>query len=523
MKKFLAIFLTLTMILTMSAVPAFATGEGSGSITIKGADSNTTYEIYKILDLDSYYPPTTEGEGELGRYSYVLGEDSPWEDFFKGEGKDYISFTEEGYEGYAVWKGDESADRVIEFSKLALAYAEANRIPPVKSSKNSGDFTISKGEGNEVNGTFSGLDLGYYLVDSDMGALCGLTTTKPTASIDAKNGTPTLVKKVKEDSNGQYGNKNTADIGQTVEYKVEITAQKGAQKYVMHDVMSDGLSFDPDTLQLQVALKRTNADEEQIVEVTNYEVKTKGICADCTFHVEFSDDFCNTLESGDTLIVTYNALLDSNAVIYNDSDNKSNPNTAWLSYGTGNHTTNPSKVDTYTFAADIIKTDAEDVLLDGAKFRIYDAATGENEIKVVAATPAEGSTIPVYRVAVDAETGVDVDIVVTNGQIRVIGLDSDTYYLEEKVQPDGYNKLTERVPFTIGTDNLNATIETTIEGTKCTKYYKEGGVRVINNTGTVLPETGGFGTTMFILLGGLAVMAAGIFLFINKRMSQIAE
>lgn len=153
------------------------------------------------------------------------------------------------------------------------------------------------------------------------------------------------------------------------------------------------------------------------------------------------------------------------------------------------------------------------MLLDGAKFRIYDAATGGNEIKVVAATPAEGSTIPVYRVAVDAETGVD--IVVTNGQIRVIGLDNGIYYLEEKEQPAGYNKLTERVKFEIKDSNLNATIE----GTK----YKEGGVRVINNTGTVLPETGGFGTTMFILLGGLAVMAAGIFLFINKRMSQIAE
>lgn len=518
MKKFLAIFLTLTMILTMSAVPAFAVGEGSGSITINGVTSGTTYEIYKILDLDSYYTPTTAGEP--GRYSYVLGENSPWEDFFKGEGAAYISFNETGHEGYAVWKGVESADRVIEFSKLALAYAEAKRISPVKSSNNPGDFTISEGEGNEVNGTFSGLDLGYYLVDSDMGALCGLTTTKPTASIEAKNGTPTLTKEVKEDSDGQYGDKNTADIGQTVEYKVEITAQKGAQNYVMHDVMSAGLSFKPNTLLVTLngtkvnATTETTTDDGQTVVVTNYEVKeekTEGVCAGCTFHVVFSDAFCKTLDPADTIVVTYNALLDSDAVIHNNS----NPNTAWLSYGTGNHTTTPSKVDTYTFAADIIKTDALGNLINGAKFRIYDAATGGNEIKVVAATPAEGSTIPVYRVAADAETGVD--IVVTKGQIRVIGLDSDTYYLEEIEQPAGYNKLTERVEFTIGTDNLYATIDGDVY------QDDDGGVRVINNTGTVLPETGGFGTTMFILLGGLAVMAAGIFLFINKRMSQIAE
>ena len=32
-----------------------------------------------------------------------------------------------------------------------------------------------------------GLELGYYLIDSTMGALCGLTTTNPDASINAKN------------------------------------------------------------------------------------------------------------------------------------------------------------------------------------------------------------------------------------------------------------------------------------------------------------------------------------------------
>ena len=141
MKKFLAIFLTLTMILTMSAVPAFAVGEGTGSITIKGVTDGTTYEIYKILDLDSYYTPPTAGEP--GRYSYVLGEGSPWAEFFADEnaGGKFISFNEPGHVGYAVWVGDKSAEGVIEFSKLALAYAEANDdISPVKSSTTPSEF-----------------------------------------------------------------------------------------------------------------------------------------------------------------------------------------------------------------------------------------------------------------------------------------------------------------------------------------------------------------------------------------------
>ena len=41
-----------------------------------------------------------------------------------------------------------------------------------------------------------------------------------------------------------------------------------------------------------------------------------------------------------------------------------------------------------------------------------------------------------------------------------------------------------------------------------------------NNKGTVLPETGGIGTTLFITLGALAVIGTGLFLVTNKRISK---
>lgn len=43
---------------------------------------------------------------------------------------------------------------------------------------------------------------------------------------------------------------------------------------------------------------------------------------------------------------------------------------------------------------------------------------------------------------------------------------------------------------------------------------------VANSTGTVLPETGGTGTVIFVALGALAVICAGVFLVTNKRMSK---
>jgi len=119
-----------------------------------------------------------------------------------------------------------------------------------------------------------------------------------------------------------------------------------------------------------------------------------------------------------------------------------------------------------------------------------------------------------YRRARADETGTT--IIVKDGKVRIVGFDNGTYYLEETKEPQGYNKLTSRQSFTISDSNRDAIFNGDI-------FSTGSGVHVVNKTGTILPETGGFGTTMFILIGGLAVLAAGVLLFVNKRMSQIAE
>lgn len=64
--------------------------------------------------------------------------------------------------------------------------------------------------------------------------------------------------------------------------------------------------------------------------------------------------------------------------------------------------------------------DGSDNQLTGATFKLYDAETGGNEIKVV---KVEDS---VYRVAEDGEDGVEIEA----GSVTVKGLAADaTYYL----------------------------------------------------------------------------------------------
>jgi len=485
MKRTIAILIVLVLALSL-AVPALA-AEANGTITINGIGTGTTYEIYKLLDLESYN--TTSGA-----YSYKVN--SAWTGFFAtSEALAYVTIDDAGY---VTWINGEDDASVAAFAKAALAYAKANGIAATQSSKNAGEFVITG-----TSGKFSNLELGWYLVDSSMGALCGLTTTNPDASINAKNGTPTIDKQVEEDSTTQWGDKNTADIGQTVYFRVTINVHAGAENYILHDLMSEGLTYSK-VSKIEHIVPGTDTTTTATAG-TDYTVKTGAEVTDgCTFEVHFSKEFCDSLETNDKIIVYYEAMLNRNAVVAGTG----NPNTAWLSYGEGGETTKDTTI-TYTYGIDIIKTDSQNALIDGAEFKIYDALTGGNEIAVV--LMGDGVT---YRRARADEPGVS--IVVKNGKVRVVGFDNGTYYLEETIAPAGYNKLTARQRFIISDANLDSVFNGEI-------YSTGSGVHVVNKTGSMLPETGGLGTVLFAVAGGLLVTGAGVVLVTKKRMSNIEE
>ena len=512
MKKVISLIVAVMMIMALIATPAFAANQQTdpiGSITINGVSATSVYEIYKLLDLESY-------DTTVGAYSYKVN--SAWSAFFAtAEALNYVAIDDAGY---VTWKAAENDDTYAAFAQLALSYAQANGINPVKSSEVAGDFAVTG-----TSGVFANLELGYYLVDSSVGALCGLTTTNPAASINAKNGIPTIDKQVQEDSVATapgnetgLGSNNTADIGQLVYYHLTINVHPGSENYMVHDKMTAGLTFNPDSIKVEHIIPDV---KREVVNPSNYTLThgdalttdckhpVTGDAQTCTFHLDFSDDFIATLQPNDKIIVTYNAMLNRNAIVATEG----NKNDAFLQYGDEQFTTSDS-VTTYTYGIDIIKTDSQNSLIDGAQFKIYDALTGGNEVKVVLLSQDADGSNKVYRRARSDEPGEP--IIVTGGKVRIVGLDNGTYYLEETVAPDGYNKLTARQRFIISDGNLDATFNGEI-------YSTGSGVQVVNKTGSMLPETGGIGTTLFVTLGGLSVLAAGVVLFAKKRMSQIAE
>lgn len=478
MKKLMAALLAVAMVCAM-AIPAWAAGgttAGTGSITIDKAVSGETYTIYKMFDLNSYDPTA-------GTYSYTVV--SAWEDFFKdgAAGNSYITLEN----GHPTWvKGAQAAD----FAKAALAYATEKNITATKKETATSN-TVS----------FTGLDLGYYLVDTSLGALCGLDTTKPDATINEKNEVPDIDKKV-ADSEGNWVTENTAKIGDTVNYKVTITVQTANNRYVLHDTMSEGLTFNKDSVKVTVGTEE--------VATTNYDVVTTGIGTE-TFNVKFKDEYIATLAAGTKIEVTYSAVVNAKAKV--DSDK--NTNEAHLVYG-NKHETEKHETKTYLYEFDLIKfSGSTKKLLGGAQFKLYDAETGGNEIKLV---KNEDDT---YRVATATETPVAYIETVAGKTVKISGLDKKVYYLEETVPPAGYNGLTQRVKVDLSTGSKKVTAWYFNDGTYDESLASSiGGVAVVNNAGTTLPGTGGIGTTIFYVIGGGLMAAAAILLITKKRMEN---
>ena len=469
-KKLLGLLLALTLSLTL-CLPAFAaqgTNNNGGSITINNAEVGHTYSIYQVMVLESY-DTTADGDG-----AYAYKAHSAWTSWLSSQTQ-YVSIDDQGY---ITWVGQTDDSTIAAFAKNALAHAKSKNITPVEE-VNATSTTVS----------FTGLNLGYYLVDTTLGTLCSLDTTIPNVTMQEKNDVPKVEKKVQEDSDQSWGSENTAEIGDTVKYRTTVTIVPGAANYILHDVMDEGLTLDKNSIKI-----------DGLTANTQYTVSTNPTDG-CAFEITFAKTYLDSITKDTDILVTYSAVVNENAKIYEDPNN----NKTWLDFGeklTPDKTPD-STTKTYTFKVDVVKTDDDDKVLDGVQFKLYDAKTGGNEIALVKVSDG------VYRLAKDGETGVEY-ITTVNGQLEIKGFDANTnYYLEETKAPDGYHKLGQRVEIAVKDANIEASVENGV--------YKDGGVWVENIPGKELPSTGGMGTTLFYIGGGVLVVGAAALFVLKKR------
>lgn len=495
-KTLLSIVMAIMMLLTMMipTLAASGTNDNTGKITIDNAVAGQEYSVYQLLVLESF-------DTEKPAYSYKVA--TKWAGFFTesvsidGETvkilNEYVSIDAKGY---VTWiKKDTSGNNIgaDEFAKYAAAYAKEDSIVAEATKTAEAGKTLE----------FSGLNLGYYLVDTSLGTLCSLDTTAKEVNIQEKNAVPENEKKVEEDSTPDvYGSSNDADIGQTVKFQSTITAQAGAENYVFHDKMSAGLTFGSVT---GITLNNVAVDAKY------YTVKKTDLTDDCTFEVIFTQEFCDTLKANDKIVISYTATVNDEAVV----GLTGNPNTSKVSYGDSTNTkyTPDSTTTTYTWDLDILKyaNGKKENTLAGVKFVLL------NNDKSKVATFETNGKLTGWETVPTAVNGVipwsDGSILTTNtdGKIEIEGLDADTYYLREIEALPGYNVLSGDVTVPI----TGATLDEDGKLTYTTKV-----IEVENKSGTELPSTGGIGTTIFYCVGATMALGAFVLLVTKKRMGR---
>lgn len=542
MKRALTILLALVLMMAM-AVPAMAESTDY-SITVKNPNKNitidgNTYSAYKVFDA------TYSGENvsytvsnEFKNFTYTVGENS-----YSGEA--LISY---------LGTLENNAAALDAFAKAALKYATDNGISAAGTATAEGETA-----------TISLSAPGYYLVtgtatapdNQTVTAACSLTTVKPKVEIDVKADAPSVDKKIVEGEKKVAA--NTAGIGDRVNYEItsKVPNMKGYIKYyfVMHDTLSKGLTFNDD-MTITVGSKNLTKDTDYALTVTKNDDGTTSL------KIVFKNFIhCTT---GDAVTVKYSATLNQDA----DLTQTGNTNEVKLVYsnnpnqeGTGVDEPNPgdpvgetpkSETKTYVTGLKLIKQDGKGNKLTGAKFEIK----GEG-MKVVLVNkemykPSENGTYYMLKdgtytekeptdetrskydptmtkyekVTVVTKETVPTQINATgyvdeNGVLTFEGLGEGTYTITELVAPNGYNLLKDKITITI---NANATLN------GCTWTVKQGenalavdgnlyAFTVVNQAGTELPSTGGIGTTVFYVVGGLLAGVALVLLVTKKKMS----
>ena len=543
MKKFLAMLLAIMMVLAM-------VGSASAATVINNTDH--PYKAYQIFS-------GTQAEG-----STILG-DIEW-----GDGVNSTAVVT-ALQADTTVVGTDPDQKTV--AALFVDVTDASAVAAILASDIAGlakQFTIAVAgaidttKAIDIAATANSVtvDSGYYLIvdavenpDDNNYVNLNLLQVTDTITIAKKSDMPSVEKKVMEETytssdedKTKYGDKYNDvanyDYGDDVPFalysKVPEMKYFDDYKFIFHDTMSANLSLNADSFKVMV----------DTVELANtaYTVKTTGLEDDgCTFEIEIvlKEDGETEYTEGEAIRVDYTAKLTKNAVTGSQGGE---PNTVQLEYTnnpndtseTGKTPTDTVIVFTYQIDVNKTKTDGTTKLAD-AKFVVYKVENSEKKYAKVVDGVTTWVAIDDTVEGFDWTTCENCDIYTstTEDLISIKGIDAGTYYLKEIAAPAGYNKLSEDLTLIVSANlgvgqnwvgsangqNVNTddkaaafnTVTLTVAGENGSSESGKLQVNVKNAQGGELPTTGGMGTTILYVIGGMMVLVAVVLLVTKRR------
>lgn len=506
-KKIFSLVLVLALAMVMGlATTAFA----AENTTISAPEGSTrTYDVYQIFTGDLH-------EGVLSNIKWGKN----------GTGTEGDAVDQTTLDALAAVNGKSDTEKLTEIQKYVKLDSEIF--------------------GTVSNGSPLTVPTGYYLIqdkgtvgEGEAYSLYVVEIVGPT-TIDPKVGTTTSDKKVK-DTNDSQENSTTNwqdsadyDIGDAVPFKLSATIAQDYANYThgykltFHDKEDAGLSFNKDSVKVYV---------DGTLITTGYEVVTKGLTDkgltdDCTFEVRFANlKEIPSVHARSVISVEYTSTLDTDAAV----GSAGNKNTSHVTY-TNNPNDEQAGENGKTPDDVVIVFTYKTIVNKVTKNPAYDASkdtnhTGTDSNGNPEFIPLKGAGFTLYKKnasgtyeAVGSELKGD-DMTTFTWS----GLDDGDYKLVETTTPAGYNTIAD-IQFTItaghvdgDSPRLDTLSGNVTSGTATfTAVVNDGSLstNVVNNSGTQLPSTGGIGTTLFYVLGGILVLVAIILLVTRKRMSH---
>ncbi len=528
----LAVMLSLCLSLT-----AFAATETSGTLTVtgKGLTGKT------VTAIRMFTANVNDGEeGNLNGFDSYSLEDA-WLGFFKDASRIEAVKTA-GQITDANPSNQDMKDAAVAYVKnlnetqLATLAHEAQKW--VRDAQNKDSFTVlttpskpaiaDTTDSTKGVATIPNLTSGYYLVFPEMGStgnaisennatargtdamLVNIPKNKGNTAATIKSTYPTVDKKVQTTTDGEFKTDGNAQIGDKVTYQLTATVPDMTDytrytfKFV--DTLTKGLSYGDNSVSVKVGdaaitdgYTATYDDDSKTLTVAFGDLKTtkKGE---------------NTpVAAGDVITVTYNAYITADAAVTDPATNKVHLEYSTNPDGSGTGESTPSESKVYTYPIEIFKFYKDGETEKGLANATFKLSISEDStaagIVLVKDTTAENS----YHVKGEGETSTTTEVTTPDGgKITIRGLKDGTYYLHEITAPTGFNKLTHPVKIEITADKNDQSKATYKINNEANTGANSHQVKVENMKGTMLPETGSFGTIGLTILG-VAVVLLGVF------------
>lgn len=531
-----AVLAACAVVPVMSALPASAAAT-AGSITFSGATAGTheytAYQIFSGTAEDNGMNPSTGAKLENINWAFSDTDAESFLTDLKADttlGDDFKDCDSAASVAQVLASYTNNGDKAKAFA--AFAVTQAKKLTSTQS------FTSSDNSAIEIDAD------GYYVIeetgltpDATVGGaktayLLGVYDASAGAEVVVKSALPTVDKQVLDEvddaeagATDGWGESADRAINESFQFKLTATLAADAayadyKEYTVtfNDTMSTGVTFE------SIASVKVNGEDVTAGGYTSTATKDqKG--GDWKLTIADLKTVVDDLSQGATVEVIYNAHLNEDAVLSKESgeDVNTNNNKVSLTYsnnpyanGEGDKsTTSEDYVWVFTYEVDNTKYKDEAKTgneLAGAEFTLYNS-TGDTEIGLI-----YDSGKGAYRPTADGETATAMVSADNTGKFNIIGLDAGTYVLKETKTPKGYTTV-ENVTIVISATHKENTAGTAANLTLTNDSNMKNDV--VNKSGSTLPSTGGIGTTIFYVAGGVLVVGAGVLLITKKRAKDV--